>query len=226
MLKLQIDLCIKRYHWLPWTSNYRPKSCWWSLISQLANFASNQHQFPYQFKASTSPLHKIIQKLKQQLNNRCIFFSGLSELSNGELLDLKQEMAAYVKEYSDILVEELTLREELDREKEIKNNFISTLLAVQSKIRESQTGQGKGKKGSSAYSGKVSESWSKEQYCLSQDVVTLDVDHNISNSYCKSSLGDEFDFLRVTDMLFYSAVIGWNSMPVIGAKGNSHKTSP
>ncbi|XP_027040063.1 fasciculation and elongation protein zeta-2-like isoform X1 [Pocillopora damicornis] len=80
--------------------------------------------------------------------------AGLSELSNGELLDLKQEMAAYVKEYSDILVEELTLREELDREKEIKNNFISTLLAVQSKIRESQTGQGKGKKGSSAYSGK------------------------------------------------------------------------
>lgn len=90
-------------------------------------------------------------------------------------------MAAYVKEYSDILVEELTLREELDREKEIKNNFISTLLAVQSKIRESQTGQGKGKKGSSAYSGKVSESWSKEQYyCLSQDAVTLDVDCDIS----------------------------------------------
>ena len=125
-------------------------------------------------------------------------------------------MAAYVKEYSDILVEELTLREELDREKEIKNNFISTLLAVQSKIRESQTGQGKGKKGSSAYSGKVSESWSKEQYyCLSQDVVTL-----------KSILGDEFDFWCVTDMLFYSAVIGWNFMPVIGAKDNSHKTSP
>lgn len=80
--------------------------------------------------------------------------AGLSELSNGELLDLKQEMAAYVKEYSDILVEELTLREELEREKEIKNKFISTLLAVQSKIRESQSGQGKGKKGSSVYSGK------------------------------------------------------------------------
>lgn len=63
-------------------------------------------------------------------------------------------MAAYVKEYSDILVEELTLREELEREKEIKNKFISTLLAVQSKIRESQSGQGKGKKGSSVYSGK------------------------------------------------------------------------
>ena len=83
------------------------------------------------------------------------FLAGLSELSNGELLDLKQEMAAYVKEYSDVLVEELTLREELEREKEIKNNFISTLLAVQSRIREIQSSQGKGKKGSNANSGKV-----------------------------------------------------------------------
>ena len=83
------------------------------------------------------------------------FFTGLAELSNGELLDLKQEMAAYVKEYSDVLVEELTLREELEREKEVKNKFISTLLAVQSRIREVQAGQGRGKKGSSANSGKV-----------------------------------------------------------------------
>ena len=83
------------------------------------------------------------------------FFTGLSELSNGELLDLKQEMAAYVKEYSDVLIEELTLREELEREKEIKNKFISTLLTVQSKIRELQAGQTKGKKGFSTNSGKV-----------------------------------------------------------------------
>lgn len=86
--------------------------------------------------------------------DECQAAAGLSELSNGELLDLKQEMAAYVKEYSDVLVEELTLREDLEREKEIKNNFISTLLAVQSRIREIQSSQGKGKKGSSANSGK------------------------------------------------------------------------
>ena len=82
-------------------------------------------------------------------------FAGLSELSNGELFDLKQEMAAYVKEYSDVLIEELTLREELEREKEVKNKFISTLLAVQSKIRDFQSGQGRSKKGSSANSAKV-----------------------------------------------------------------------
>ena len=64
-------------------------------------------------------------------------------------------MAAYVKEYSDVLIEELTLREELDREKEIKNKFISVLLAVQSRIREVQTGPGKSKKFSTANAGKV-----------------------------------------------------------------------
>ena len=64
-------------------------------------------------------------------------------------------MAAYVKEYSDVLIEELTLREELEREKEIKNKFISTLLTVQSKIRELQAGQTKGKKSFSTNSGKV-----------------------------------------------------------------------
>ena len=64
-------------------------------------------------------------------------------------------MAAYIKEYSDVLIEELILREELEREKEVKNKFISTLLTVQSKIRELQSGQTKGKKGSSTNSGKV-----------------------------------------------------------------------
>ncbi|KAK2561945.1 Fasciculation and elongation protein zeta-2 [Acropora cervicornis] len=49
---------------------------------------------------------------------------------------------------------ELTLREELEREKEVKNKFISTLLAVQSKIRDFQSGQGRSKKGSSATSAK------------------------------------------------------------------------
>ncbi|XP_029187431.2 fasciculation and elongation protein zeta-2-like [Acropora millepora] len=86
--------------------------------------------------------------------DECQAASGLSELSNGELFDLKQEMAAYVKEYSDVLIEELTLREELEREKEVKNKFISTLLAVQSKIRDFQSGQGRSKKGSSANSAK------------------------------------------------------------------------
>ncbi|XP_068730730.1 fasciculation and elongation protein zeta-1-like [Montipora capricornis] len=86
--------------------------------------------------------------------DECQAASGLAELSNGELFDLKQEMAAYVKEYSDVLVEELTMREELEREKEIKNKFISTLLAVQCRIRDLEAGQGKSKKGSSANSAK------------------------------------------------------------------------
>ena len=69
--------------------------------------------------------------------------TGLSHHSMDELLLLKEEMAAYVQEYSDVLVEELTHRDEQLREKTVKNKFISTLLAVQSRI---SLQQNKGKK--------------------------------------------------------------------------------
>lgn len=39
-------------------------------------------------------------------------------------------MVVYVKEYLDVFVEELIFREDLEREKEIKNNFILILLVV------------------------------------------------------------------------------------------------
>ena len=60
-------------------------------------------------------------------------------------------------EYSDVLVEELTSREDLLREKEIKNSFISSLLALQSRIRNIRQNQTKKRIsfGSSEPSGKV-----------------------------------------------------------------------
>lgn len=63
-------------------------------------------------------------------------------------------MSVYVQEYSDILVEELTHREEQIREKDMKNKFISTLLAVQSRIRSLQQGKAR-KNTASALTGKV-----------------------------------------------------------------------
>jgi hypothetical protein len=54
-------------------------------------------------------------------------------------------MATYVKEYSDVLVEELIVKDEQLREKELKNLFISSLLTLQSKLRDVQSGQGKKK---------------------------------------------------------------------------------
>ncbi|EDO36418.1 predicted protein, partial [Nematostella vectensis] len=71
-------------------------------------------------------------------------------LSYEELLDLRDEMAAYVKEYSDVLVDELMVKDEQLREQEIKNLFISSLLALQSRLREVQSSQGRKKTGPAA----------------------------------------------------------------------------
>ncbi|XP_031558461.1 fasciculation and elongation protein zeta-2-like [Actinia tenebrosa] len=71
--------------------------------------------------------------------------AGLHQLAYEELQDLRDEMATYVKEYSDVLVEELIVKDEQLREKELKNSFISSLLTLQSKLRDVQSSQGKKK---------------------------------------------------------------------------------
>ncbi|KAK3718772.1 hypothetical protein QZH41_014042 [Actinostola sp. cb2023] len=76
--------------------------------------------------------------------------AGLHQLAFEEVQELSNEMATYVKEYSDSLVEELIVKDEQLREKEIKNSFISSLLALQSKLRDVQSAQGKKKIGPSA----------------------------------------------------------------------------
>ena len=52
-------------------------------------------------------------------------------LSLKELQQLQKELDACIRVFSDVLVNELTQRDEQKREKEIKNRFISTLLSVQ-----------------------------------------------------------------------------------------------
>ncbi|XP_022099398.1 fasciculation and elongation protein zeta-2-like isoform X2 [Acanthaster planci] len=52
-----------------------------------------------------------------------------------ELNELLEDLEATIKEYSEALVTELALREDLCFEKETKNQFISALVAVQNKIK-------------------------------------------------------------------------------------------
>ncbi|OXA59107.1 Fasciculation and elongation protein zeta-2 [Folsomia candida] len=60
----------------------------------------------------------------------------LNELSLNELNELLIELEAQIKDYSEVLINELALRDELEFEKELKNSFISHLLAVQTKRRQ------------------------------------------------------------------------------------------
>lgn len=57
-------------------------------------------------------------------------------MSITQLNELYMEMEVLIRELSETLITELALRDELEYEKEMKNSFISLLLAVQNKRRQ------------------------------------------------------------------------------------------
>lgn len=63
-------------------------------------------------------------------------FVGVKRLSVAELNELLEEIETAIKDYSEELVQQLALRDELEFEKEVKNSFISVLIEVQNKQRE------------------------------------------------------------------------------------------
>ncbi|CAD5119289.1 DgyrCDS7915 [Dimorphilus gyrociliatus] len=62
--------------------------------------------------------------------------SALKSLSTVALNELYEELEGTVKELSETLIQQLALRDELEYEKELKNQFISLLLSLQKKRRE------------------------------------------------------------------------------------------
>lgn len=68
-----------------------------------------------------------------------LFFSELKGMSCVQLHELLAEYERNIKELSELLVTELAVRDELDFDKELKNSFISLLLSIQKKRRETNT---------------------------------------------------------------------------------------
>lgn len=64
------------------------------------------------------------------------FLLELRDLSLSQLNELYMELEVLIREFSETLITELALRDELEYEKELKNTFISLLLAVQNKRRQ------------------------------------------------------------------------------------------
>ena len=64
--------------------------------------------------------------------------AGLECLSVGGLAELADELQRCIHEYSEELVSELARRDELDFEKELKNQFIWLLLRIQRRRRQLQ----------------------------------------------------------------------------------------
>lgn len=66
-------------------------------------------------------------------------------MSISQLNELYMEMETIIRELSETLITELALRDECEYEKELKNSFISLLLAVQNRRRQYHIEKKKGK---------------------------------------------------------------------------------
>lgn len=74
-----------------------------------------------------------------------MFVTELRAMSITQLNELYMEMEVLIREFSETLISELALRDELEYEKEMKNTFISLLLAVQNKRRQYHVEKKRGK---------------------------------------------------------------------------------
>uniref|UniRef100_A0A8C5PGJ4 Fasciculation and elongation protein zeta 2 n=1 Tax=Leptobrachium leishanense TaxID=445787 RepID=A0A8C5PGJ4_9ANUR len=82
-----------------------------------------------------SMLSQEIQTLKKS-STSSIYEEKVKRMSVAELNNLLDEIETAIKDYSEELVQQLALRDELEFEKEVKNSFISVLIEVQNKQKE------------------------------------------------------------------------------------------
>ncbi|XP_053567892.1 fasciculation and elongation protein zeta-2 [Bombina bombina] len=92
-----------------------------------------------------SMLSQEIQTLKKSSSNSS-YEDRIKTMSITELNDMLEEIETAIKDYSEELVQQLALRDELEFEKEVKNSFISVLIEVQNKQKEHKENVKKKKK--------------------------------------------------------------------------------
>ncbi|OCT77833.1 fasciculation and elongation protein zeta-2 isoform X2 [Xenopus laevis] len=96
-----------------------------------------------------SMLSQEIQTLKKSSTNSSQE-DKVKRMSVAELNDLLEEIETAIKDYSEELIQQLALRDELEFEKEVKNSFISVLIEVQNRQKEHKENVKKKKKLKSA----------------------------------------------------------------------------
>ncbi|MBN3320430.1 FEZ2 protein, partial [Atractosteus spatula] len=82
-----------------------------------------------------SLLSQEIHTLKRSSTNNS-YEERVKRLSVAELNEFLEEVETAIKDYSEELIQQLALRDELEFEKEVKNSFISVLIEVQNKQKE------------------------------------------------------------------------------------------
>ncbi|KAJ8270538.1 hypothetical protein GJAV_G00116090 [Gymnothorax javanicus] len=94
---------------------------------------SEEHEMPSQ--ADLSLLTQDIQTFKSS-STKNGYEERIRRLCVAELTALLEEVETAIREYSEELIQQLAMRDELDFEKEVKNSFISVLIQVQNKQKE------------------------------------------------------------------------------------------
>lgn len=95
-----------------------------------------------------SPLYEESMYIKFNVGfiiNDIFIISELRSLSISQLNELYMELEILIREFSETLISELALRDEYEYEKELKNTFISLLLAVQNRRRQYHVEKKRGK---------------------------------------------------------------------------------
>lgn len=90
-------------------------------------------QYPYSFCSAFSSLKTTC---GQPSLSSLMFEGKWRRLSTAQLNEVLVEQERMIQSYSEILIQELASRDELEFEKEVKNNFISLLLSIQNKRRQ------------------------------------------------------------------------------------------
>ncbi|XP_067909927.1 fasciculation and elongation protein zeta-1 [Heterodontus francisci] len=93
-----------------------------------------------------SVLSPEVQVLKPSGSNNNIQREDVKLLTEAEVGELLVQIELAVKDYSEELIQQLALRDELEFEKEVKNSFISILIEVQNKQKEHRETMKKRKK--------------------------------------------------------------------------------
>ncbi|XP_050069976.1 fasciculation and elongation protein zeta-2 [Anopheles maculipalpis] len=107
--------------------------------------------------------NEVIEKAKEVLGSP-LYEEKLRSLSITQLNELYMEMEVLIREFSETLISELALRDELEYEKELKNTFISLLLAVQNRRRQYHVEKKKGKAGGKGSTGTANSTGMDPKY--------------------------------------------------------------
>ncbi|XP_078674852.1 fasciculation and elongation protein zeta-2-like isoform X12 [Branchiostoma floridae x Branchiostoma belcheri] len=104
-------------------------------IDEIMGETSMEEETPVS-EDSLSVLSQEMLALRERSNTVTSYDESLKKLPLQTLNEVLEELEATIKEYSEILIQQLALRDELVYEKEVKNQFISALVAVQNRQRE------------------------------------------------------------------------------------------